>query len=115
VNLAESTLKYPALMTYIAERNQLLTSSAWCSQLRLDEETARTGGLSDVASQMEQARTDYAEQQKAKGCSEYPYNSSMGIFLGLPLKGNNEPDHGNVVTERAIRGIVKGETWKHLL
>ena len=94
MNLAESTAKYPALMAYIAERNQLLTASEWCGQLHKDEETARTGGLADVAAQMKQAQTDYAAQQKAKGFEGYPYNSVMGTFLGLPLKGNNEPDHG---------------------
>ena len=94
MNLAESTLKYPALMAYILDRNKLETSGQWCGQLRLDEETARTGGLSEVAEQLEQAQTDYATEQRAKGYTEYPYNSAMGTFLGLALKGNNEPEHG---------------------
>lgn len=94
MNLAESTLKYPALMAYIAERNQLATSNEWCGQLRKDEEEARTGGLVEVAEELRQAQTDYATTQRTKGYTEYPYNSAMGEFLGLPLKGNNEPDHG---------------------
>ena len=108
MNLTESTLKYPALMAYIAERNLLLTSSEWCGRLRQDEETARAGGLAEVAAELSQAQANYAETQKAKGYTEYPYNSAMGTFLGLPLKGNNEPDHGYYMASGVMNHYALG-------
>ncbi len=85
MTLTESTLKYPALMAYILDRNTLATSALWCDQLRLDEQAARSGELSEVAEQMKQAQADYGS---------FPYNSAMGEFLGLAIKGNGEPAHG---------------------
>ena len=80
MTLAESTLKYPALMAYIADRNNLAKAANWCRQLRLDEEEARIGtvNLAEVAQQMTQAQAEYGA---------YPYNSAMGTFLGLRAKG----------------------------
>jgi hypothetical protein len=87
MTLAEATIKYPALMAYVADRNKLAKADDWCRQLRIDEEAARIGAvdLAEVAQQMKQAQADYGA---------YPYNSAMGTFLGLPLKENGEPDHG---------------------
>jgi hypothetical protein len=120
MTLAESTTKYPALMCYIADRNTARTSKEWCAQLRLDEETARCGGLSEVAEQMKQAQADYGS---------YPYNSAMGEFLGLPIKpGNGEPEHGyymasgvmhhyalGVAQRRAAELIAEGRAIRFIL
>lgn len=113
MTIAESTSKYPALMAYIADRNTLPTTSAWCDQLRKDEQTAQNGGLADIAEQLKQAQADYAIEQRSKGYTEYPYNSAMGEYLGLPLKGNNEPEHGYYMasclkSHYALRVQVKG-------
>jgi hypothetical protein len=100
MTLAEATTKYPALMCYIADRNSAQTSKEWCAQLRLDEETARCGGLSEVAEQMKQAQADYGS---------YPYNSAMGEFLGLPIKpGNGEPEHGYYMASGVMKHYMLG-------
>jgi hypothetical protein len=95
----ESTAKYPDLMEYIVNRNALETSAEWCSQLRLDEETARNGGLAEVAAQMEQAQADYGS---------FPYNSAMGLFLGLELKSNHEPEHGYYMASGVMKHYALG-------
>jgi hypothetical protein len=99
MTLAESTLKYPLLMAYIADRNNLAKAADWCRQLRLDEEAARIGAvnLAEVAQQMTQAQADYGA---------YPYNSAVGTFLGLPLKDNGEPDHGYYMAS----GVMKNHS-----
>jgi hypothetical protein len=85
MTLAESTLKYPALMAYIADRNNLAKATDWCSQLRVDEELARTGELTEVAQQMTLEQADYGA---------FLYNSAMGTFSGLSIRpGNGEPEH----------------------
>jgi hypothetical protein len=75
--------KYPALMAYIKERSSKDEKTAW-NMLRSDEAAAVQGDYADVAQELEDA-------QIAKGGSGYPYNSEMGIFLGLPLRSNHEP------------------------
>lgn len=100
MTLAEATTKYPALMSYIADRNRAQTSGEWCAQLRLDEETARCGGLSDIAEQLKQAQADYGA---------YPYNRAMGEYLGLPIKpGNGEPEHGYYMASGVMRNYMLG-------
>ena len=91
MTLIESTHKYPALIAYILDRNSLEKSSQWCEQLRMDERAAHTGALADVAEQLKQAQADYGS---------YPYNSAMGEFLGLAIKGNGEPEHGYYMASR---------------
>lgn len=86
--------QWPALMAYIHDRNTLLTSAAWCAQLRKDEVEAHGGAFADVVADLQAAKAAYAETRKAVGQSDYPYNSDMGRFLGLELRPNNEPGHG---------------------
>jgi hypothetical protein len=83
---------YPILMGYIAERS-MREKTAW-EQLRKDEAAALTGEFGELASELERAIADFAASQAAKGESTYPYNSSMGLFLGLPLRDNHEPPVG---------------------
>lgn len=85
--------KYPALMAYIADRSNKDEKTAW-NVLHADEAAAVEGDYADVARQLENAQADYAAAQTAKGGSGYPYNSEMGIFLGLPLRSNHEPPRG---------------------
>jgi hypothetical protein len=85
--------KYPALMAYIADRSSKDENTAW-NMLRLDEAAAVQGDYAEVAQELENAQSDYAASQIAKGGSGYPYNSEMGIFLGLPLRSNHEPPRG---------------------
>lgn len=92
--MTNATTTYPALMAYIMDRNTLGPARDWCDRLREDQDIAVAGGFADVAAEMERARADYAAQQAAKGQSGFPYNSAMGEYLGLPLKGNHEPEHG---------------------
>jgi hypothetical protein len=100
MTLEESTAKYPALMCYIAARNYAQTPNEWCRQLRLDEETARCGGLSDVAEQLKQAQADHGG---------YPYNRSMGEYLGLPIKPDNgEPEHGYYMASGVMHHHILG-------
>ena len=74
---------YPALMAYILDRN---TVTGWCSASSHDDENAFNGELADVAADLTRAQADYGS---------YPYNASMGRFLGLAIKaGNHEPEHG---------------------
>jgi hypothetical protein len=116
---------YPALMAYIEARNALETAAKWCDQLRLDETEAVNGGFADVASDLTRAQADYAAQQQAKGCDGYPYNRSMGEFLGLPIRANDEPPHGyymascvmhhfnlGVAQREAARLIAEGRSLK---
>jgi basic membrane lipoprotein Med (substrate-binding protein (PBP1-ABC) superfamily) len=85
--------KYPALMAYIADRSARAESIAW-NTFRADEAAAVEGAFAAVAQELEQAQADYAATQAAKGANGYPYNSAMGVFLGLPLRDNNEPPRG---------------------
>lgn len=103
MTLAESTSKYPNLMAYIADRNQLQKSHEWCDQLRKDEELARSGGLREVAEQMRQAQADLGA---------YPYNRAMGEFLGLPIKGNGEPKHGYYMANEIKTHFALGEAQR---
>lgn len=85
--------EYPALMTYIAERSSEDEKTAW-NTLRADEAAAVRGEYAQLTQELENAQADYAAAQIAKGGSGYPYNSEMGIFLGLPLRSNHEPPRG---------------------
>ena len=96
--------KYPALMSYIAERSAGDPKAAiWCDQLRADEVEAYHGGFADVVSDLDRAQADYKAEQQALGNDGYPYNSSMGEFLGLPIRPNNEPPVGYYMAS-TIRG-----------
>jgi hypothetical protein len=85
--------KDPALMAYIADRSNQDEKIVW-NTLRADEAAAVQGNYAEVARELEDAQADYAVAQTAKGRSGYPYNSEMGIFLGLPLRSNHEPPRG---------------------
>jgi hypothetical protein len=85
--------KYPMLMVYIKERSSDDEKTAW-NMLRADEAAAAEGSYAEVAQDLEHAQADYATAQIAKGGSGYPYNSEMGLFLGLPLRSNHEPPRG---------------------
>lgn len=92
--------KYPALMAYITSRNVDERAVDWCAQLRDDERRAESGEFADVAAEMDRAEADFAATQTAQGKSPYPYNREMGIFLGLPIEGSNEPRHGYYMARR---------------
>src|SRR5258708_40001601 len=81
--------KYPTLMVYIKERSSDDEKTAW-NMLRADEAAAAEGSYAGVAQDLEHAQADYATAQIAKGGSGCPYNSEMGIFLGLLLRSNHE-------------------------
>ena len=85
--------QYPALMAYIRDRSDQDEKMAW-NMLRADEAAAVEGGHAGVAQDLENAQADYAAAQIAEGRSSYPYNSEMGIFLGLPLRSNHESPRG---------------------
>lgn len=104
--------KYPALMAYIANRNLLDTAAKWCDQLRLDQAAARNGEFANIAKDLESATADYAVEARAKGHSEYPYNSAMGDFLGLPLKANHEPGHGYYMAVQVQEAYKAGEALR---
>ena len=91
MELHEAQTRYPDLMSYIASRNSSAAPKDWYAQLRIDEAAALQGELAAVADAMRQARADYAE---AHPQNPYPYNRSMGEYLGLPIRANGEPDHG---------------------
>ncbi|MFA5897670.1 MAG: hypothetical protein WC829_01025 [Hyphomicrobium sp.] len=92
MNAAE---RWPALMGYIQQRNELKSAAAWCEQLRADEGAAVAGAFKDVAQQLADATAAYAAAQAAEGKYGYPYNSAMGEFLSLAINpGNHEPGHG---------------------
>ena len=106
-------MKYPALMTYIHDRN---TVSDWCSRLHDDERLAEVGEFADVAAQMEQARADYKAQQEARGKNGYPYNAAMGEFLGLPIKPtNHEPEHGYYMASGVMNHYRLGVARREVL
>jgi hypothetical protein len=85
--------QYPALMASIADRSAEAEKTAW-NTLRTDEAAAVQGELAQIAQELEKAKADYAAIELSKGRSGYPYNSEMGIFLGLPLRSNHEPPRG---------------------
>lgn len=91
MELHEAHTRYPDLMSYIASRNSSAAPKDWCAQLRIDEAAALRGELAAVADALRQARADYAQ---AHPQNPYPYNRSMGEYLGLPIRANSEPDRG---------------------
>ena len=99
--------KYPALMAYIRDRSSCDETTAW-NMLRSDEAAAVEGSHGDLAQDLENAKTDYATAQIAKGGSGYPYNSEMGIFLGLPLRRNHEPPRGYYFANQVMRHFRLG-------
>jgi hypothetical protein len=94
--------KYPALMVYISDRSSQDEKTAW-NVLRADETAAVEGGHAGVALDLENAQADYAAAQIAKGQNGYPYNSDMGIFLGLPLRRNHDPPRGYYFASQVMR------------
>ena len=99
--------KYPALMAYISDRSSGEEKTAW-NMLRADEAAAVEGSHVEVAQDLENAQADYATAQIAKGRSGYPYNSEMGIFLGLPLRSNHEPPRGYYFANQVMRHFRLG-------
>ena len=99
--------KYPALMAYIRDRSDQDEKMAW-NMLRADEAAAVEGGHAGVAQDLENAQADYAAAQIAEGRSGYPYNSDMGIFLGLPLRSNHEPPRGYYFASQVMRHFRLG-------
>jgi len=99
--------KYPALMAYIKERSSKDETTAW-NMLRSDEAAAVQGDYADVAQELENAQADYAAAQIATGGSGYPYNSEMGIFLGLPLRSNHEPPRGYYFASQVMKHFLLG-------
>jgi hypothetical protein len=99
--------KYPALMAYIRDRSDQDEKVAW-NMLRADEAAAVDGGHAGVAHDLENAQADYAAAQIAEGRSGYPYNSEMGIFLGLPLRSNHEPPRGYYFASQVMRHFRLG-------
>jgi hypothetical protein len=105
--------KYPALMAYIADRSAQAGKFAW-NTLRADEAAAVEGDFAAVAQQLKQAQADYAAAQAAKGADGYPYNSAMGIFLGLPLRDNNEPPRGYYFASQVERHFRLGNARRQV-
>lgn len=95
-------------MAYINSRTPLGFDQMWA-----DEREAEQGGFADVAADLARAQADYAAQQAALGRNQYPYNTDMGLFLGLPLRQNNEPPHGyyfaNCVMSHWRLGVARRE------
>jgi hypothetical protein len=71
--------------------------------LRADEAAAVQGDYADVAKELQNALADYAAAQIEKDESGYPYNSEMGIFLGLPLRSNHEPPRGYYFASQVMK------------
>jgi len=94
--------KYPALMAYIADRSSKGEKTAW-NMLRADEAAAVEGEYAEVAQDLENAQADYAAAQIAKGGSGFPYNSDLGLFLGLPLRSNHEPPLGYYIASQVMK------------
>ena len=94
--------KYPVLMAYIRDRSNQDEKTAW-SMLRADEAAAVQGNYEEVAQDLENAQADYAAAEVAKGGSGYPYNSEIGIFLGLPLRSNHEPPRGYYFASQVMK------------
>jgi hypothetical protein len=94
--------KYPALMAYIADRSSKDEKTAW-NMLRADEAAAVEGEYAEVAQDLENAQADYAAAQIAKGGSGFPYNSDLGLFLGLPLRSNHEPPLGYYFASQVMK------------
>jgi hypothetical protein len=105
--------KYPALMAYIKERSSKDEKTAW-NILRSDEAAAVQGDYADVAQELENAQADYAAAQIAKGGSGYPYNSEMGIFLGLPLRSNHEPPRGYYFANQVMKHFQLGAATREV-
>jgi hypothetical protein len=94
--------KYPALMAYIAVRSSKDEKTAW-NMLRADEAAAVEGEYAEVAQDLENAQADYAAAQIAKGGSGFPYNSDLGLFLGLPRRSNHEPPLGYYFASQVMK------------
>lgn len=105
--------EYPVLMGYIAERSSMPEKTAW-EQLRKDEAAALTGEFGELANELERALADFAASQAAKGQSTYPYNSSMGLFLGLPLRDNHEPPVGYYFARQVTRHFHLGSARREV-
>src|SRR5665213_1924087 len=99
--------KYPVLMAYIRDRSNQDEKTAW-SMLRADEAAAVQGNYQEVAQDLENAQADYAAAEVAKGGSGYPYNSEMGIFLGLPLRSNHELPRGYYFANQVMKHFQLG-------
>ncbi len=99
--------KYPALMAYITARSSEDEKTAW-KMLRADEAAAVQGEYARVALELEKAQANYAAAQIANGGSGFPYNSEMGIFLGLPLRSNHEPPRGYYFASQVMRHFLFG-------
>jgi hypothetical protein len=54
------------------------------------------------------AQADYVASRIAKGESGFPYNSEMGIFLGLPFRSNHEPPRGYYFACQVMRHFLFG-------
>ena len=105
--------KYPALMAYIRDRSSGDEKTAW-NILRADEAAAVEGSHVEVAQDLENAQADYAAAQIAKGGSGYPYNSEMGIFLGLPLRSNHEPPRGYYFANQVMKHFRFGAAKREI-
>jgi hypothetical protein len=102
MTIEEARAKYPALMTYIEDRSGVTGAAKW-DRLREDERAAHAGDLADVATQLAQAQADYGQ---------YPYNSAMGEFLGLPLGANTEPAFGYYMAGKVLDHHRLGEATR---
>lgn len=105
--------RYPVLMRYIAERSNLPTKDAW-EQFRKDEASALAGEFGELAADLERAIGDFGVAQAAKGESPYPYNSSMGLFLGLPLRENHEPPVGYYFARQVTNHFLLGSAQREI-
>lgn len=94
-------------MAYIRDSSSQDEKTAW-NMLRADEAAAVQGNYEEVAQDLESAQADYAAAEVAKGGSGYPYNSEMGIFLGLPLRSNNEPPRGYYFASQVMKHFRLG-------
>jgi hypothetical protein len=111
--IANATERWPNLMAYIDNRNgELQTAAHWCAQLRVDEAAALKGGYADIARELEAAQAAYAESRRTLGKTEYPCNSAMGEFLGLPLGANHEPRHGYYMACQVAEAYRTGEAQR---
>jgi hypothetical protein len=93
---------YPALMAYIRDRSSRDERTSW-NMLRADEAAAVEGEYAEVAQDLENAQADYAAAQIATGGSGFPYNSDLGLFLGLPLRSNHEPPLGYYFASQVMK------------
>ena len=107
---ADPAAAYPALMGFIAARLAMEEARHWCEQLRTDESDAEGGAHADVAADLTRAQADFAAETTRlnPGSSTYPYNATMGAFLGLPLNAAHEPTHGYYMAGRVRSHYLAG-------